>query len=92
MWIFSILFDVSDVEATLEQAILDQAPPAPPSRERSFDVAIDAQHGTIQVGEQNYYASELLFTVDYAAYRDLGERLSNSMADSNADSEENNTE
>ena len=75
LWIFSVLFDVSDAEAELEQAVLDQAPSAPPSRERSFDMAIDEEYGIISVGEQDYYASELLFAVDDAAYRDLGGKL-----------------
>jgi hypothetical protein len=75
VWIFSVLFDVKDVEAALEKAILDKTPPAPPSREKTLDLAIDAQYGVVQVGEQGYYASELLFATDYAAYRDLGGRL-----------------
>ena len=75
LWIFSVLFDVNDAEAELEQAVLDQAPPAPPSPERSFDMAIDDEYGVISVGEQNYYVSELLFAIDDAAYRDLGGKL-----------------
>ena len=47
----------------------------PPSRERRFDLAIDEQYGITAVGEQNYYVSELLFAVDYAAYTDLGGKL-----------------
>ena len=75
LWIFSVLFDVSDAEVALEQAVLDQATPAPPSREKGFDLAIDEQYGVITVGEQSYYASELLLAVDYTAYRDLGGKL-----------------
>ena len=75
LWIFSVLFDVSNAEALLDQAVLSEAPPATPSRDRSVDVAIDEQYGIIEVGEQSYYASELLFAVDYSAYRDLGGKL-----------------
>ncbi|MBI5499609.1 MAG: hypothetical protein HY907_05170 [Deltaproteobacteria bacterium] len=75
IWIFSLLFDASDAEAALDNAILDRAAPAAPAPEKAFDVAIDAQYGVIGVGDQSYYASELLFAVDHAAYRDLGERL-----------------
>jgi len=75
LWVFGVLFDVPDPEATLAQAILDRAPPVKPSHSRSFDVAIDTRYGIIIVGEQSYYASELLFAVDDAAYRDLGGRL-----------------
>ena len=38
-------------------------------------MVIDALLGIITVGEQDYYASELLFAVDHAAYRDLGGKL-----------------
>ena len=75
LWVFSVLFDVRGAEAALERALLDQSPPAPPSREKSLDMAIDARYGIIAVCEQEYYASELLFAVDYAAYRDLGGKL-----------------
>ncbi len=75
LWIFAVLFDVSDVETLLGKAILDSAPPAAPIREKALDVAIDAKYGIIEIGEESYYASELLFAVDYVAYRDLGGRL-----------------
>jgi len=76
LWVFGMLFDVSDSEVALKNAILDEAAPIPPSRSKPLDVAIDAEYGIIEVGEQSYYTSELLFAVDYAAYRDLGGRLS----------------
>jgi hypothetical protein len=75
LWVFALLFDVLDADGALDQAILDKTPPSPPVHERNFDIAIDAEYGIIEVGEQGYYASELLFAVDHAAYRDLGERL-----------------
>ena len=85
LWIFSVLFDVSDPEAVLEQALLDRASPESPSRERDLDMAIDAQYGIMAVGEQDYYTSELLFAVDYAAYRDLGGKLINDYAEEAVD-------
>ncbi len=78
LWIFSILFDVSDVESALEQAVRDQAPPSTPSREKRIDAAIDELYGVIELGEQSYDASELLFAVDYDAYRYIGEELGES--------------
>lgn len=80
LWVFSVLFDVQHPEAVLEQAILDQTSPKPPSRQRDFDTAIDTEYGIMTVGEQDYYVSEILFSVDYNAYRDLGERLVNEFA------------
>ena len=75
LWVFGILFDVPDPAAALERAIIDRTPAVLPSRDKVFDVAIDARYGIVQVGEESYYASELLFAVDTAAYRDLGGRL-----------------
>lgn len=75
LWVFSVLFDVSDAEGALNRAIRDNAPLAPPAREKALDRAIDAHYGIIEVGEQVYYASELLFAVDHPAYRDIGRRL-----------------
>ena len=75
LWIFSVLFDVSDPEAALEQAMLERTPQEPPVQDRDYDLAIDTQYGIITVGEQDYYASELLFAVDSDAYRDLGGKL-----------------
>ena len=57
LWIFSVLFDVSDAEAVLEQAVLDKAPPAAPSRDNTIDAAINERYGVIAVGEENYEAS-----------------------------------
>ena len=85
LWVFSVLFDLRDPEAVLEQAILDRAPPEPPSRERDLDMAIDTQYGIMAVGEQDYYTSELLFAVDYAAYRDLGGKLINDFTEETVD-------
>lgn len=75
LWVFGMLFDVSNAESALDKAILDKAPIAAPSPDKKIDVAIDAQYGVVVIGEESYYASELLFAVDYAAYRDLGGRL-----------------
>lgn len=75
LWIFSVLYDDTDTEKRLAQALLDTSPPAPPSREDKFDRAIDREHGLLDIGGRNYYASEVLFAVDYVAYREEGERL-----------------
>jgi len=87
LWVFAVLFDVNDAEAALEEAILDKAPSSTPSPEKNFDIAIDAQYGIVEVGEQSYYASELLFAVDYAAYRDLGTRLCTPVKESTPETE-----
>jgi hypothetical protein len=68
------------VEALLNKAIVDTAPQPPPAPEKAFDLAIDHTFGIVEVGEQSYYASELLFAIDQVAYGDLGARPCNSDA------------
>lgn len=85
LWIFGLLFDIANAEAVLNTAIIERTPPPMPTPERLLDLAIDAHYGVIQVGEESYRASELLFAVDRDAYRDLGTRL-----DEEPDSEEPN--
>jgi len=75
LWVFGFLFEVPDPEAALETALRDKLPPPPPLREKRLDVAIDGRFGVVQIGDQSYYTSEILFFVDHSAYRDLGERL-----------------
>lgn len=75
LWIFSLLYEVDDVNGLLAKAIVDGSPPPLPQPDANFNKAIDGQYGVIQVGEQNYYSSELLFATDYNAYKDLGTRL-----------------
>jgi hypothetical protein len=80
LWIFAVLFDVPDVDHRLERAVAEDAPPSPPQRDGAYDRAIDSEYGMIEIGEQNFYASEVLFSVDYWAYRDVGNRLSQEIA------------
>lgn len=75
LWIFGLLFDVKDAELRLEFALKESAPPAPPQRDGAYDRAIDREYGMVNVGEQSFYASEVLFSVDYAAYNEAGGRL-----------------
>jgi len=84
LWIFSVLFEVPEVQKRLAQAIAGKSPPAPPQRHVKFDRAIDKEFGMVDVCEQSYYASELLFSVDCDAYRDVGMRLSASDAPAEA--------
>ena len=81
VWIFSVLFDVIDANLLLEKAIADSSPPSPPPPDEKYNKAIDRKYGMVDVGEESYYVSEVLFAVDYGAYRDLGSRLSNLPAD-----------
>jgi hypothetical protein len=75
LWLFAVLFEVVDAEQLLERAIADSSPPSPPQRDRVYDLAIDREYGMVNVGEQSFYTSEVLFSADYAAYRESGARL-----------------
>lgn len=81
LWVFSLLFVIPDPEALLEQALIERMPPVPPSREKRLDLAIDAAYGVVEVGDQSYYTSELLFEVDHDAYVELGNRLCEELTD-----------
>ncbi len=75
LWIFGFLFDVPNPEEKLENEILTRRPVGPPERDGQLDKVIDRKYGMVQVCEGDYYASELLFSVDPVAYRDLGARF-----------------
>jgi hypothetical protein len=75
LWIFGILFDVNDCEERLEDAIKSTLTPPPPQHDDDYDRAIDHEYGMIEVAEQSFYASDVLFNVDYEAYKDAGTRL-----------------
>ena len=76
LWVFTVLYEEADVEQLVGQALLDTLPETPPQRDDRFDRAIDRKYGMLDVGEQSYYVSEILYSVDYQAYRELGDRLS----------------
>jgi hypothetical protein len=78
LWVFSTLYGVDDIERRLVQALLQSATSSQHAHDDAFDRAIDHQYGMIDLGEQSYYASELLYSVDYDAYREAGERLCSS--------------
>lgn len=75
LWVFSMLFGVNDVETELKREIRARTPTPPPVPNERFDRAIDARYGVIDVCGAGYYASELIFAVDVASYRNLGESL-----------------
>jgi hypothetical protein len=76
LWIFAFLFDVAEVEAVVEVTV--QKRPLlqiVPLRKEEFDIAIDAAIDPVILGDSIYDASDLLFSTDYDAYRDLAVRL-----------------
>jgi hypothetical protein len=76
LWIFSLLFDVQDAEERLARAIAEKLPPPAPERNPAYDTAIDGACETVDIGGRTYSTSEILYSLDYEAYRELGIELS----------------
>ena len=75
LWVFSFLFGVVDEESELERAIRDSVPGAEPPPDPAFREAIDLNFGIVEIGENAYLASELLYAIDKVAYLAIGEEL-----------------
>jgi len=75
LWVFGLLFEVADTEGLVKQELLDRTPPAPPQQDERYNAAIDVAYGVLNICDAEYPASEAVFSVDYAAYRELGESL-----------------
>jgi hypothetical protein len=84
LWIFSFLFDVEDAEERLTRAIAEKLPSPPPERNLAYDTAIDGAYETIDIGGHSYSTSEILYSLDYEAYRELGIELSQAERDAGA--------
>jgi hypothetical protein len=76
LWIFSVLYDVPDVERILEERVAAlTAVPDKPARDAEHDKLIDNTYGLIEFGDQLYYASDLLHAYDPIAHRELAIEL-----------------
>jgi hypothetical protein len=75
LWLFGMLFDVTDSESELNSAVTLLLPPPQPKRFRSIDRAIDAEFGAIEIANCLFSASDVIFSLDYDAYREFGEEL-----------------
>ena len=76
IWVFSILFDVADTDAILREKVeAEKRKENAHIREVEKDRAIDAEHGMTDIAGISYYTSEILFNIDYQAYKEVGEEL-----------------
>lgn len=76
IWIFSTLFDVTDTDTILREKVeAARRDENPHIRELEKDRAIDSEHGMTDIAGISYYTSEILFNVDYQAYKEIGEEL-----------------
>jgi hypothetical protein len=75
IWTFSVLFGVREVEQLLEKTIAESMLHTVPQRNGEFDRVIDGEFSMVKIGKQTFYASEVLFAIDYPAYQEAGARL-----------------
>lgn len=77
--VFSVLFDVPDVEAVLDQQFeAMMRTDDKPRRDPVLDDAIVNAFGLVAFGDSVYLASELLHSHDAVAYKEIGLELLNS--------------
>ncbi len=77
LWIMSILYNIPDIEKTLNDTI-DAKLPTPTLQSQSdknFDQAIDDLYGEVEIAGQVYSVSEVLFVLDDVLYRAIGSEL-----------------
>lgn len=74
-WVFSLLYDDTDVEDRIAEMVDALVPPQDPEQDSIFDRAIDKVYDMVTICGQSHPASEALFSVDPEAYRELGLRL-----------------
>jgi hypothetical protein len=73
--VFSILFDVLDVEDLLKIHLAELIGDDRPKRDVNKDKLIDERCGVVRVAGIRYYTSELLYSVDPFAYGDIATKI-----------------
>lgn len=74
LWIFSTLFDVSDLENLLEENVAE-ATDLLPEKDTVSDRLIDEEFGMVELAGDSRYTSELLYAFDAIAYSELAKVL-----------------
>lgn len=75
LWVFSMLFEVPNVEAELESAIRERDHSTAAERSDSLDTLIDEEFGIIRIAGRRYYTSEILYSIDPDLYLELSSDL-----------------
>lgn len=75
LWVFSVLYDVPDIETVLDEAIKDKEANPFPERDDKLDRLIDSEYGTVDLAGQPYYVSEILHAVDPFSYQNIATEL-----------------
>ena len=85
LWVFSVLFDVVDVEQLVESHIAQRLDQERPAKIDEYDRLIDDAHGLCEICGDIYYTSEALYALDSAAYIEEGLRLKSRRIQSEAE-------
>jgi len=75
LWVFSVLFDVQNVEQLVESHVTRRLNGDLPAKTDEYDKLIDGEYGLCEVGGEKYYTSETLYAIDPIAYSEEGARL-----------------
>jgi hypothetical protein len=75
LWVFAVLFDVTDIEQLIESHITQRLSQNLPDRTEKYDKLIDSTHGLCEICGELYYTSEALYAIDPVAYSEEGLRL-----------------
>jgi hypothetical protein len=74
-WVFGVLYEHTDVEDRVGEAVLIRRPPPDHGRTAEFDSLIDDAYGICIIAGDEYRTSEVLHAFDPAAYAELGQTL-----------------
>ncbi|MBC8445918.1 MAG: hypothetical protein H8D74_01830 [Chloroflexi bacterium] len=75
LWVFSVLFNVTDTEQVIESHITQRLSQNLPDKTDEYDKLIDDTHGLCEICGELYYTSEVLYEIDPVAYSEEGLRL-----------------
>jgi hypothetical protein len=85
LWVFSFLYNVPDIEERIfERVKLLNKEIDIPQRDGESDKLIDGEYGVILFGDISMYASELIYSYDPNAYRNLALEIKAKRADTGA--------
>lgn len=75
LWVFSVLYDIADVESLLEHYIASRSTDDTPKRNDDDDRLIDQEYGTVQLAGKPYHLSEVIHRFDPALYSELATEI-----------------
>lgn len=75
LWVFSVLYDIADVESLLEHYIASRSTDNMPKRNDDDDRLIDQEYGTVQLAGKPYHLSEVIHRFDPVLYSELATEI-----------------